>query len=235
VDEIAAADSTLSDEAIYQQARAIVIGEIQSITYNEFLPALLGKQAVSQYEGYDASVNPQLATEFSTAAFRFGHSTLNDDVGFFGNHGRDVFDEIELKDAFFASSLLEETGIDSVLKYEASAQAQEVDLEVVDSLRNFLFGPPGAGGFDLVSLNIQRGRDHGLNDYNSTRVAYGLDPVDSFADITSDVELQGKLQSLYGDVNNIDLWVGLLAEDYVRGARKHKENYQTVAVSGAAS
>ncbi|WP_231602728.1 peroxidase family protein [Neorhodopirellula pilleata] len=217
-DEIEAADPTLSDEAIYQQARAIVIGEIQAITYNEFLPALLGNRAISRYDGYDASVNPQLATEFSTAAFRFGHSTLNDDVGFFDNEGRDLFDEIELKDAFFASSLLDETGIDSVLKYEASAQAQEIDLEVVDSLRNFLFGPPGAGGLDLVALNIQRGRDHGLNDYNSTRKAYGLDAVDSFADITSDTELQGKLETLYGDVNNIDLWVGLMAEDHVRGA-----------------
>ena len=217
-DEIVAANPTLSDEAIYQQARAIVIGEIQAITYNEFLPALLGNRAISRYDGYDASVNPQLATEFSTAAFRFGHSTLNDDVGFFDNEGRDLFDEIELKDAFFASSLLDKTGIDSVLKYEASSQAQEIDLEVVDSLRNFLFGPPGAGGFDLVALNIQRGRDHGLSDYNSTREAYGLDAVDSFADITSDADLQGKLETLYGDVNNIDLWVGLMAENHVREA-----------------
>jgi hypothetical protein len=217
-DKIVSTDPSLSDEAIYQQARAIVIGEIQAITYNEFLPALLGPQAISRYDGYDANVNPQLATEFSTAAFRFGHSTLNDSVGFFNNDGRDVLDEIELKDAFFTSSLLNDTGIDSVLKYDASVQAQEIDLEVVDSLRNFLFGPPGAGGMDLVALNIQRGRDHGLNNYNSTRMAYGLAPADSFADITSDATLQGKLQSLYGDVNNIDLWVGLMAEDHMRGA-----------------
>ncbi|WP_417738847.1 peroxidase family protein [Rosistilla oblonga] len=217
-DEISAADPDLTDEEIYQQARAIVIAEIQSITYNEFLPALLGNNAIDSYDGYDASVNPSIANEFSTAAFRFGHSTLNDDIEFFDNDGLEVRDEISLTEAFFNPSLLEETGIDSILKYDASSQSMQIDLEVVDSLRNFLFGPPGAGGFDLVSLNIQRGRDHGLADYNSTRVAYGLDPVESFADITSDVELQGKLESLYGDVNNIDLWVGLLAEDHVRGA-----------------
>lgn len=217
-DEIAADNPELSDEEIYQQARAVVIAEIQAITYNEFLPALLGNRAISDYEGYDATVNPTIATEFSTAAFRFGHSTLNDDVEFFDNDGREVQEAIALADAFFNASILEETGIDSILKYDASTQSQEIDLEVVDSLRNFLFGPPGAGGFDLVSLNIQRGRDHGLSDYNATREAYGLDAVESFAEITSDVELQGKLESLYGDVNNIDLWVGLLAEDHVRGA-----------------
>lgn len=217
-DEITAADATLTDEQIYQQARAIVIAEIQAITYNEFLPALLGNQAISRYQGYDSSVDPTIANEFSTAAYRFGHSTINDEVEFFDNDGRAVSDAITLAEAFLNPQLLEETGIDTLLKYEASTQAQEVDLEVVDSLRNALFGPPGSGGLDLAALNIQRGRDHGLSDYNSTRQAYGLRAVNSFAEITSDVELQGKLESLYGDVNNIDLWVGLLAEDHVRGA-----------------
>ncbi|QEF98827.1 peroxidase [Stieleria maiorica] len=209
---------TLSDEQIYQRARAIVIAEIQSITYNEFLPALLGHRALTAYQGYDSTVDPGIATEFSSAAFRFGHSTLNDDIEFFDNDGREVHEAVELRDVFFNPTLLEETGIDSVLKYDASSQAQEIDLEVVDSLRNFLFGAPGAGGFDLVALNIQRGRDHGLNDYNTTRQAYGLEAVESFADITSDIELQEKLETLYGDVDNIDLWVGLMAEDHLRGA-----------------
>lgn len=217
-DGIAAENPEATDEEIYQQARAIVIAELQAITYNEFLPALLGNRAISRYQGYDASVDPTIANEFSTAAFRFGHSTLNDDIEFFDNDGRAVREGVELKDAFFNPSLLEETGIDAILKYDASSQAQEIDLEVVDSLRNFLFGPPGAGGLDLVALNIQRGRDHGLADYNSTRTAYGLDSVTSFAEITGDVELQGKLESLYGDVSDVDLWVGLLAEDHLRGA-----------------
>jgi hypothetical protein len=217
-DDIAAQNPNATDEEIYQQARAIVVAEIQAITYNEFLPALLGNRAIDRYDGYDPSVDPSIATEFSTAAYRFGHSTLNDDIEFFDNDGRAVRDQVELRDAFFNAGLLEETGIDSILKYDASSLAQEIDLEVVDGLRNFLFGPPGAGGFDLVALNIQRGRDHGLNDYNSTRVAYGLDAVESFDEITSNVDLQQKLELLYGNVDNIDLWVGLLAEDHVDGA-----------------
>lgn len=213
-DEISSANPNLSDEQIFQQARATVIAELQSITYNEYLPALLGENSLSDYSGYDSSVDPGIANEFSTAAFRFGHSTLNEEFRLVGNDGVEVDESLSLADAFFVPGLLEETDIDSFLKYASSTLSQEIDLEVVDSLRNFLFGPPGAGGFDLVSLNIQRGRDHGLADYNSTRVAYGLEPVETFADITSNADVAANLESLYGDVNNIDLWVGLMAEDH---------------------
>ena len=213
-DEISAGSPGLTDEEIFQEARSMVVAEMQSITVNEYLPALLGEDALSRYQGYDESVDPTIANEFSTAAFRFGHSTLNDEFRFVGNDGNDIDEPITLANAFFQPELLEESGIDSLLKYASSTLSQEIDLEVVDSLRNFLFGPPGAGGLDLVSLNIQRGRDHGLADYNAVREAYGLAAVESFDQITSDVDVQANLASLYGDVNNIDLWVGLMAEDH---------------------
>src|SRR5205814_7086205 len=110
------------------------------------------------------------------------------------------------------------TGISSILKGAASANAQEVDLQAVRSIRNFLFGEPGAGGTDLIARDIQRGRDHGLTDYNSMRAAYGLPRVTSFAQITRNVQVQQKLQQLYGSVDNIDVFVGALAEDHVAGA-----------------
>jgi peroxidase len=215
---IAVENPGLSDEQIYQKARSIVIAEIQAITYNEWLPSLLGKGAVDKYTGYDASVNPGISNEFATAAFRFGHSLLGDDVEFLDNNGLEVRDGVALSEAFFNPDLISETGIDSILKYLTADLSSEVDTEVVDSIRNFLFGPPGAGGLDLASLNIQRGRDHGLADYNTVREAIGLPRVTSFADITSDTDLQTKLQSLYGTVDDIDLWVGGLAEDHVVGS-----------------
>jgi hypothetical protein len=135
------------------------------------------------------------------------------------NDGTVIADgNLALRDAFNQPGEIVENGIDSVLLGAASQRAQEIDTMVVDDVRSFLFGPPSAGGRDLASLNIQRGRDHGLPDYNQTRVDFGLAPVQSFSEITSDPELAAKLEAVYGDVNEIDVWVGALAEDHVAGA-----------------
>lgn len=230
-DQIHADHPNLTDEQIYQQARAIVGAEMQAITYNEFLPALLGPNALKPYHGYQSNVNPGIANEFSTAIFRVGHTMLDSDVDRLDNQGKELSGDkgsVALQEAFFNPTLLNTdpntttnptgTDIDPFLKGSASGDMQEIDNKIIDDVRNFLFGPPGSGGLDLASLNIQRGRDHGLADYNSVRAAYGLPRVTSFSQITSNTTLQQELKKEYGDVNHIDLWVGALAEDHVRGA-----------------
>lgn len=213
-----------TDEQLYQSARQQVIAEIQAITYNEFLPTLLGRQAIRPYMGYRADVNPSIANEFSTAAYRFGHSLLDSEIGRLNDDGTEAGEPISLARAFFNTAVFDPTAdnhtgdIDPFLKAAASGSAQEVDLLVVDELRNMLFGAPGSGGFDLAALNIQRGRDHGLADYNSVRAAYGLPKVTSFREITPDGAVQRQLQKLYGSVDNVDLWVGGLAEKHVPGS-----------------
>ena len=218
-DQIVDSDPTLSDERIYQRARAMVIAELQAITYNEFLPALLGIDALSEYRGYDPTVNASIANIFSTASYRFGHSMLSSELLRLDAEGN-VADEgnLSLVEAFFSPQEIIDHGIDSLLMGAATQRAQEVDNQVIDDVRNFLFGPPGAGGFDLASLNIQRGRDHGLADYNQARVDMGLESVTSFDQITSDSELAAALETLYGSVDNIDAWVGALAEDHLAGS-----------------
>ena len=204
-----------TDEELYQYARRMVIAELQKITYEEFLPALLGNNAISGYRGYRADVNPGITNEFATAAFRLGHSMLGDDIEFLNNNGDETREAMALRDSFFNPYVVQETDLDPILKYLASDNMQEIDTIVVDDVRNFLFGEPGQGGFDLASLNIQRGRDHGLADYNTVREAYGLPRVTRFDQITSDQTLQSKLAATFGSVNNIDLWIGGLVEDHL--------------------
>jgi hypothetical protein len=45
----------------------------------------------------------------------------------------------------------------------------------------------------------------------------GLGAVDDFTDITSNMEIKEKLASVYDSVNDVDLWIGGLAEDRVNG------------------
>jgi hypothetical protein len=219
-DEIAAADPGLSDEDVYQRARAIVGAQMQVITYHEFLPALLGPDALPAYTGYDATVDPGIRNIFSTAAYRVGHTMLPSRLLRLDNDGFPLAaGHLALRDAFFApQQLIDQGGIDPLLKGLATQVQQEIDARVVDEVRNFLFGPPGAGGFDLASLNIQRGRDHGLADYNQTRIDLGLAPVERIRDITDDPRVRRGLRRTYGGVHDIDLWVGGLAESHRPGS-----------------
>lgn len=220
VDRLAAENPEVSDEWLYQKAKAFVEAEIQHITYSEYLPLLLGACAVPAYEGYDPDVDPGITTEFSTAAFRFGHSMVTPFMPRLAEDGETVSaGDLDLKDAFFAPDrITDEGGIDPILRGVADMVTEELDAQIVDGLRNFLFGPPGAGGLDLASLNIQRGRDHGLPTYNEYRAALTGDAAADFSDITSDPLLQARLQAAYGSVDTVDLWVGGLAEDHLDGA-----------------
>ncbi len=207
------------DDFIYESVRKVVGAQMQKITYNEFLPVLLGPSAIGAYQGYDDTVNAGVTNEFSTAAYRVGHTMLSPTLLRLNNDGTEAAEgNIALQDAFFTPDEITDHGIDSILKGLASQEAQEVDTQIIDDVRNFLFGPPGAGGFDLASLNIQRGRDHGLPAYNDVRSQLGLAPATDFLDLTDgDATLAAAFASVYSSVNDVDLWIGGLAEQHVGG------------------
>ena len=206
----------LDDDGIYYRARAIVGAEIEIITYRDFIPLLLGPNALPPYRGYDRNVNPGIENSFSTAAYRVGHTMLSPVLKRLDSNNQSIGD-LNLADAFFNPTEISGYGIDVYLRGLAQQIPQEVDCYMVDAVRNFLFGPPGAGGFDLAALNIQRGRDHGLPRYNQVRMDFGLAPKTSFADVTSNPDLQWKLATAYATVNDLDVWVGALAEDHYNG------------------
>lgn len=90
-----------SGEQLYQHARAIVIAEIEHITFEEFLPHLIGPNALSDYQGYDDSVDPRITAQFAGAAFRFGHSIVTPQLSKVGEQGQ-VLEVSDLQDVFFA-------------------------------------------------------------------------------------------------------------------------------------
>jgi len=218
-ENIRARQPELTDEEIYQRARRIVGAQIQAITYNEFLPVLLGQGAIAPYLGYDESVDASICNVFSTALYRFGHSSLSSTLLRVNEFGDVIeYGHLPLRDAFFAPKILiDEGGIEPLLRGLSRQVHEDVDVFVVDDVRNMLFGPPGSGGFDLAALNIQRGRDHGLPGYNEVRVSYGLAPAQSWDDISSNEEIQARLALAYATVDEVDAWVGALAEDHMSG------------------
>ncbi len=216
-DIIKAADPSLSDDNIYLRARAIVNAETQLITYRDFLPILLGPNAIPAYTGYNSAVDPRVANEFTTAGFRVGHTFLPPVLMRVDSRGRSRPGDIALGSTFFEPQLVTGSGIDIFLRGLAKQVPQQVDAYVIDAVRNFVI--QRSGGFDLPSLNIQRGRDHGVGSYNQVRVAYGLAPKATFAEMTSNIDFQTRLASAYSSPDDVDAWVGGLVEDHVNGGQ----------------
>jgi hypothetical protein len=217
-DELSAQQPDWTDEHLYQHARKLVGALLQAIVYEEWLPAL--GMEVSPYTGYDPLVNPGILNAFNTAAYRYGHTTITSLLVRMDNEGNYLPQgDILLRDAFFNPTATTEVGgIEPYLIGMATVVQQDFDCKVIDDLRNFLFGKPGNGGMDLVALNINRGRDRGLPDYNTIRIDHGLQPYTSFDAISEDPLMNESLEFVYGDINNIDTWVGMLVEDHMEDA-----------------
>ncbi len=71
----------------------------------------------------------------------------------------------------------------------------------------------------MLAINLQRGRDHGLPAYNEYRKVCGLTPITSWARRPEQLNKAywEKLQEVYDDPRDIDLYVGAIAEDTVPG------------------
>jgi hypothetical protein len=216
VDELTIEHPAWSQEELYQRARKIVGAELQSVTYNEFLPALLGPQAPSSQGTYDQAVDPSIINEFAAVFLRVGHSMLGNDFRRVTNDGSPgPMDPLRIGETVFnvPQWLSQSADLDLFLKGLSVEESQEVDTLFADEQRNVVLF-----FIDLMSIDVARARDHGLADYNTMRVAYGLPAVTTFSQITSDPVLASALEQLYGDVNHIDPLIGALAEDHLTGA-----------------
>ncbi|PXF42144.1 Peroxinectin A [Gracilariopsis chorda] len=197
---------------MYEAARAINIAQYQKIIYEEWLPAILGRK-LPRYTGYKPEVDPTISLEFTTAGFRLGHTMVGNGVSRIDANGRRL-PLITMEQMFFRSSNLQEGDIENFIRGAAGTRAQEVDALVVDALRNFLFrNVPEEGGIDLISLNLQRGRDHNVPRFNELRRFFLGSSARSFQEISRDRTVQRKLQDAYGSVDNVEAWPGLMAED----------------------
>jgi peroxidase len=214
VDRLHEEHQNWSGDRLYETARAITTAEMVNITYNEFLPHLLGPDAIPDYSGYDPNVDPTITAEFAGAAFRFGHSLVSSDIDAMNDLGANTSAQ-GLAETFFESpgTYVAHGGADGILRNLASDSANALDEHIIDDLRNLLNDPPVS--IDLAAINIRRAHDLGLGTLNQTREALGLDPYASFDQVSSNPETAAALERAYGNVDAIDLWTGGLAEDHL--------------------
>ncbi|KAK3096749.1 hypothetical protein FSP39_002883 [Pinctada imbricata] len=206
------------------------------------------------YTEYNPNIHPGITQEFQTSAMRFGHTlvtpglwrravkTQNNNLqqgcnwlysqvqhsAFSGRtHG------LRLCNAYWNSQEAVSEDLDALYRGMASTLGEQEDHIMVADLAGDVFGPLEFSRRDLAALNIQRGRDHGLPDYNAVRETFELPRVNTWAGINENATNEGRtaraiqdLQNLYirelqrtGDIRlnatspeEVDLFVGGLLE-----------------------
>jgi hypothetical protein len=99
--------------------------------------------------------------------------------------------------------------------------AQAYDDSVTREVTNHLFQEPGQSfGKDLISLNLQRGRDHGVPAYTRWRDWCGLPSVRQWADLAlhMDNRTVAAYQQVYATPDDIDLWSAGVSEKPLSGS-----------------
>ena len=205
-----------NDEKLYQETRKIIGGILQKITYEDYLPKILGIDGVLPFQGYQYDVNPGILNEFSTAAFRYGHSLIRPFFDFLDKGYNPIRAPISLKEMFFNNVEIQKYGIEPILLGLLANTSQNVDPFLAVGLTKHLFERKHTVGLNLASLNIQRGRDHGLSGYNTYRKLCGLKSAETFDDVSLEIKnakYRDILKKLYKTPDKVDLWVAGLAED----------------------
>ena len=214
-----------TDEDFFQNARRILIAEMQKIVYNDYLTIVEGGTSfsLSFNSNYDNTVNPSHVNSFGTAAYRFGHSMIQGLISMFHTQTLTGISQYPLSSNYFNMANYNSAsgqGMEQIIAGLFMQKAQANDRHVTKEATNKLFanqGTPYQIGGDLVARNIQRGRDHGLPSYVAFYKALNSPSpgvMDCWNNKPPEISQNNWniLKTIYNHPHHIDLFVGGLAE-----------------------
>jgi prostaglandin-endoperoxide synthase 2 len=105
------------------------------------------------------------------------------------------------------NALLEEHGLGAIIDAASRQRAGKIGLF---NTPDYLWG--------AEYMSIKMGRDFRLRSFNDYRERFGLPRCKSWDDLTSDAFVQRKLEALYRSIDDVELVVGLFAEEPDDGA-----------------
>ena len=160
---------------------------------------------------------PYSLTEEFVAVYRM-HPLLPDEYTF-----RSLADDSVLQERTFPEvgalqtrTRLEELGVANAAYSLGIAHPGAITLH---NYPRFLqqFERPDGTTIDLAATDVMRVRERGVPRYNDFRRHFRLRPAGSFEELTDNPEWAEEMRRLYGDVERVDLMVGLYAEPFPKG------------------
>uniref|UniRef100_A0A1S4LB30 Uncharacterized protein n=2 Tax=Ixodes scapularis TaxID=6945 RepID=A0A1S4LB30_IXOSC len=218
-----------NDEMLFQVAKRIVESQIQQVVYGEWLPTFAGRDAVENYDlvplqsgftTYDSAVDATMIDEFSSSAFRMGHSLVS---GNFLRVGADNKQQVgQLRDWYLRPFDLYQNGLDDIMRGMLLTPMATFDRFGSADMNEYFFKEQGMNfGLDIFSIDVQRGRDQGVRGYTDYVEFCGGVKINTFQDLYQknlmSQETAEIFQSLYKNVSDIDLYSGAISEYVVEG------------------
>lgn len=233
-----------SDDELYDRARLINAALMAKIHTVEWTPAIiahpttryamranwygilgkrLGKRSSNEVLGgipgspTDHHGVPYSLTEEFVAVYRM-HPLLPDDFTFRSLETDEVLEERTFRElgALHTRARLDELGLPNAFYSLGIAHPGAITLH---NYPRFLqhFERPDGTVMDLAATDILRVRERGVPRYNEFRRLFHLKPAASFEELTDNPEWAEELRRVYGDIERVDLMIGLYAEPLPKG------------------
>jgi len=225
-------NSHWDDNTLYQETRRIIGALMQHITYAEYLPIVLGETTMKEYgllplpatsdqyrDTYDPNTDATISNVFATAAFRYGHTLIDTKVTGLSRFNTNVLNKNLSDVQFNVNPIYEEGAILNQLRGLTSLTSPKFDNIFSPEIVHNLFRTAGQVGMDLIAINLQRGRDHGLPGYTKWREHCGKGAARGFQDLADVMHITTTqlLQRVgYEHVDDIDVFIGSILESPFR-------------------
>ncbi|XP_041826628.1 phosducin-like protein [Melanotaenia boesemani] len=192
------------DEQLFQTARLIIIGETIRIVIEEYVQHLSGYMLKLKFDPTLLFNSPfqygnRIALEFSQ--LYHWHPLMPDSFHING-------DELQYSQFLFNTSVLKHYGVE----------------KLVDAFSRQVAGQIG-GGLNINALitnvavrTIQESRELRIQPFNQYRKRFNLEPYTSFRQFSDNEEIASTLEELYGDIDALEFYPGLMLEKTRPGA-----------------
>ncbi|XP_068461073.1 prostaglandin G/H synthase 1 [Clinocottus analis] len=197
-DVLKAEHPTWDDEQLFQTTRLIVIGEIINIIIEEYVQQLSGYRLKLKFDptllfNERFQYSNRIALEF--CHLYHWHPLMPDSFLIDG-------DDIPYSQFFYNTSILMHYGVEKLVEAFSHQPAGQI-----------------GGGYNshavvlkVAEMAIRESRETRLQPFNEYRKKFNLQPYTSFYDLTGDVEMARGLEELYGDIDAVEFYPGLMLE-----------------------